>query len=115
MTNNVCKDNETCRLIIEKSEGMTGSEKDSSAADDLEGENEENEENNIEGAEEYASGDAENYAAIVGTDNFKNAIGIAQGGGSIAAVARGAATARGTCLVSISPYQGVSAFLKMTF
>ena len=108
MPADVCKDKTICGLIIEKSEGITGSEEEPFALEDV-GDEEEEDQGDV--AEEVAGEEPANDNALIGNANWHGAVGVACADGSVRSAGRGrggGAVIGGSSVASVSPNQGVS-------
>jgi hypothetical protein len=97
-------------LIIEKSEGVTGSEEEPFALG--EDDQEEGEQGNVAEEEEVAEEPAEEYA-VVGRADWRGAVGVAHANGSVRGGRGGGVARAGSSASSASPNQGVS-FVSFT-
>ena len=97
------RDAKTIRgLIIEKSEGITGSEEEPFALDDVLGNEEEEDQGDVADEGEGDEPRARDDNALVGNATWRGAAGVARADGSVRSATRG----RGVTYVS--PNQGVS-------
>jgi hypothetical protein len=101
----VCEAKVICGLIIEKSEGVTGSEEEPFALG--EDEQEEGEQGDVAEEDEVVEEPVEENA-VVGRVNWHGAVGVARTDGSVRGGRGGGIARAGSSASSVSPNQGVS-------
>ncbi len=108
MPADVCEAKTIRGLIIEKSEGITGSEEEPFALDDV-GNEEEEDQGDV--ADEGVGEETRNDNALVGNANWRGAAGVARADGSVRSARRGRGGGDfrgGSGVTYVSPNQGVS-------